>query len=135
MSYNGDETSAGIKEHPAAQRVLHAINRLYARVYHRVDVLSPQRLPARGPAILVCNHTSGIDPELIQSCCPRVITWMMAREYYEIPMLRHVLDLIGVIPVSRGARDSAATRAAMRALSDGKILGLFPEGKIETTNE
>ncbi len=135
MSDNGDEIPGGGYGNPRAQPVLQAINRLYARVYHQVEVRSPQRLPARGPAILVCNHTSGIDPELIQSCCPRIIIWMMAREYYEVPGLRKVLDWIGVIPVSRGARDSAATRAAMRALSDGKILGLFPEGKIETTSE
>jgi len=83
----------------------------------------------------VCNHTSGLDPELIQSCCKRMITWMMAREYYEIPFMRRVLDVVGVIPISRGMRDTAATRAAMRALADGKVLGLFPEGKIETTRE
>src|SRR5690348_15956532 len=135
MSNNGDEISGGGYGNPRAQPVLQAINRLYARVYHQVEVLSPQRLPTRGPAILVCNHTSGIDPELIQSCCPRIILWMMVREYYEVPILRNVLELIGVIPVSRGARDSSATRAAMRALTDGKILGLFPEGKIETTDE
>lgn len=117
------------------QSFLQGFNRLYARVYHRVDVLAPPQIPARGPAILVCNHTSGLDPELIQSCCKRMITWMMAREYYEIPILRQVLDVVGVIPVSRGMRDTSATRAAMRALADGRVLGLFPEGKIETTRE
>src|SRR4051812_47529161 len=77
-------------ERSYALRALQGVNRLYARVYHSVEVIAPPQLPARGAAILVCNHTSGIDPELIQSCCSRVITWMMAREYYEMPVLRNV---------------------------------------------
>jgi 1-acyl-sn-glycerol-3-phosphate acyltransferase len=125
----------GLISQRSGQRLLHAINRLYARLYHNVEVLAPPQIPKQGPAILVCNHTSGLDPELIQSCCGRVITWMMAREYYELPVLRFIFDTVGVIPVSRGGRDTAATRAAMRALADGKVLGVFPEGKIETTDE
>ncbi len=116
-------------------RILHGINRVFARVYHNVEVLSPPHLPLKGPAILVSNHTSGVDPHLIQSCCNRVITWMMAREYYDQPILRDLLDVIGVIPVSRGQRDTAATRAALGALENGEILGLFAEGKIAPTSE
>src|SRR4051812_24610919 len=71
-------------------RLLQAVDVCFARIYHRVNVLSPQRLPKQGPAILICNHTSGLDPMLIQSVCPRLIVWMMAREYYEISALRWV---------------------------------------------
>jgi len=114
---------------------MHGINRVYARGYHRLRVLSPCPLPPRGPGIVVSNHTSGLDPHLIQSCCPRLITWMMAREYYDLPVLRTVLDQVGVIPVSRSGRDMAAMRAAMRALENGQLLGIFPEGKIEPGDE
>jgi len=112
---------------------MQAINRLYTRVYHTLDVRSPQRLPDSGPAILICNHTSSLDPHLIQACCPRLITWMMAKEYYELPVLNTLLRILGVIPVTRSGRDMSATRAALRALENGQILGVFPEGKIETT--
>jgi 1-acyl-sn-glycerol-3-phosphate acyltransferase len=117
------------------QRALHAANRIFARVYHHVDVLSACTLPRRGPAILVCNHTSGLDPQLIQSTCPRLITWMMAREYYDLPVIRKILDTVGVIPITRGARDTGATRAAIRALENGEILGIFPEGRIAPTRQ
>jgi 1-acyl-sn-glycerol-3-phosphate acyltransferase len=117
------------------QRALHAANRIFTRVYHHVDVLTPCNLPRRGPAILVCNHTSGLDPQLIQSTCPRLITWMMAREYYDLPVIRGILDTVGVIPITRGARDTGATRAAIRALGSGEILGIFPEGTIAPARE
>ena len=118
-----------------ALRVFQALNVCLARIYHRVTVLRPLRMPRTGPAILVCNHTSGLDPLLIQSVCPRLIIWMMAKEYYDLPALRGFFELIETIPVDRGGRDLAATRAALRALAAGRILGVFPEGRIERTHE
>jgi 1-acyl-sn-glycerol-3-phosphate acyltransferase len=118
-----------------AVRLLHAVNRIGVRMYHHLDVLTPCRFPARGRAIMICNHTSGLDPHLIQSCSHRVIIWMMAREYYDKPVIKPLLDKIGVIPIARNGRDSAGTRAALRALENEQILGIFPEGRIETTRE
>jgi len=116
-------------------RLLRAGAAFYARVYHRLRVRRPSHLPRHGPAILVCNHTSGLDPALIQSACPRLIRWMMAREYFDIRGLRWFFRTVGAIPVQRSGRDTAATRAAMRALEEGFVLGVFPEGKIEATTE
>ena len=113
-------------------RLLKAADLLFCRAYHRLTVYSPPRLPARGPAILICNHTSGLDPVLIQSVCKRVIVWMMAKEYYEIRPLRPFFEVVEAIPVDRTARDTSAMRSALRALQDGRILGIFPEGRIST---
>ena len=118
-----------------AIRLLQAFDVCFARIYHRVNVLSPQRLPKHGPAILICNHVSGLDPMLIQSVCPRLIVWMMAREYYEMRGLKTIFKTVEAIPVDRAGRDLAATRAALRALEAGRILGVFPEGKIETSHD
>src|SRR4051812_46273398 len=65
-------------------RILRVVNTCFARHFHHLEVLSPCPLPPTGPAILVCNHISGLDPVLIQSASKRLIVWMMAREYYEI---------------------------------------------------
>ena len=131
----GPTFDAGRPEDRLTIRLLQAFDVCFARIYHRVNVLSPQRLPKHGPAILICNHVSGLDPMLIQSVCPRLIVWMMAREYYEIPLLRPIFRTVEAIPVDRGGRDLAATRAALRALEAGRILGVFPEGKIEKSRQ
>jgi 1-acyl-sn-glycerol-3-phosphate acyltransferase len=116
-------------------RVALGVNLLYSRVYHQVRVVGRCGVPRNGAAILASNHISGLDPLLLQSACPRLIRWMMAREYYDVPGLRKQLDAIGAIPVERSGRDLAATRAALRALADGCVLGVFPEGRIATRNE
>lgn len=130
--------AAGAADRPEDKlltRVLQAVDVCFARIYHRVTVLSPQRLPKAGPAILICNHVSGLDPLLIQAVCPRLIVWMMAKEYYEIRALKWIFEQIHAIPVGRGGRDLAATRAALRALENGHVLGVFPEGRIEPTRD
>lgn len=115
--------------------VLHGVNRILTRAYHQLEVYSPCRLPKYGPAIVVSNHTSSLDPHLIQACCPRLIAWMMAKEYFELPIVEGILTRIGIIPVTRSGRDMAAMRSAMRALENGQLLGIFPEGKIADTPE
>lgn len=119
---------------PLGTRLLKNAGRIYAQAFHRLDVLSPPQLPTTGAAILICNHTSGIDPALIQAPCKRLIVWMMAKEYYDTP-LRRGFEMLAAIPVDRGSRDLAPTRAALRALECGRIVGIFPEGKIETSRD
>lgn len=122
-------------EDKLAIRMLRAIDVCFARIYHNLEVRAPHHFPRRGAGILVCNHTSALDPLLIQSVSPRLIVWMMAGEYYDLPILRNIFPLLEVIPVNRSGRDMGATRAALRALSHGRILGVFPEGRIETSRE
>jgi 1-acyl-sn-glycerol-3-phosphate acyltransferase len=116
-------------------RFLMAINRWFVHGYHHLRVHTPCPLPKVGPAILVSNHTSSLDPLIIQATTGRVIRWMMAGEYYDMKPMNLVFETIGVILVRRSGRDLAATRAAMRALESGSLLGVFPEGKIETNSD
>jgi 1-acyl-sn-glycerol-3-phosphate acyltransferase len=133
MDNNG--VPLGLAEDAATIRVLRAVGRCYARIYQRLEVRSPCQLPRKGGAILVCNHTGAVDPVLIQSVCPRLIRWMMAKEYFDRKLLRWIFDSVGVILVERSGRDMAATRHAMRALQAGQVLGVFPEGRIETSTD
>src|SRR3984885_13797810 len=116
-------------------RILRAANVIFSRVYHQREVLPPPQLPRQGPAIFVCNHISGLDPALIQSACSRMIVWMMAREYYTQPGMRWLFKQVEVIPVDRERRDLSAVRLALAALREGRILGIFPEGRLETSRE
>jgi 1-acyl-sn-glycerol-3-phosphate acyltransferase len=54
----------------------------------------------------------------------------MAREYFEYKLMRGFFGTMGVILVDRAGHDLSATRAAMRTLKAGYVLGVFPEGKI-----
>lgn len=122
-------------ENSAKIRVLHAINRVFSRVYHRVEVEGDVRVPRTGPVLIVSNHISSLDPLLIQSVVNRPIVWMVAKEYFDVAPLGWLFKSIQSIPVSRNGRDSTALRAAMRALSAGRVLGVFPEGRIARSRQ
>jgi 1-acyl-sn-glycerol-3-phosphate acyltransferase len=110
--------------------VLHRFFRLYCGLWHqlRTDRWAP--LPETGPAILISNHTCGIDHMLLQSSSRRLLGFMIAREYYDAPWLHWICSFIGCIPVNRDGRDLAAIRAGLRALGEGRVLPIFPEGTI-----
>jgi 1-acyl-sn-glycerol-3-phosphate acyltransferase len=114
-------------------QVLRAIDTLFARVYHNLQIVQPAHLPRHGAGILVCNHVSSVDPILLQSAVPqRLVIWMMAKEYMDMPGFGSIFRTLGVIPVDRNGRDSTSLRNALRALKDGRMLGIFPEGRFAT---
>jgi 1-acyl-sn-glycerol-3-phosphate acyltransferase len=110
-------------------RLLWWLNALYCGFLHRLEAgVAP--LPEHGPAILVANHTCGIDHLILQAGCQRVLGFMIAQEYFNFWAIRPFCRLIGCIPVRRDGRDLSATRAALRALESGRVVPIFPEGKI-----
>ena len=86
-------------------------------------------------AVIVCNHRSSVDPFFLQMVTGRKIHWMVAREYCEHPAFRWFLRTCEVIPVGRGGVDTAATKAALRIVTGGGLIGMFPEGRINRTGD
>ncbi len=112
-------------------RLLWEVNRGYCRIMHRFFWAGIDPLPRTGPAILVCNHQSSVDPFILAATTRRMISFLIADEYYHTPGFRLLFERMGCIPVKRNQQDIAATRKALKALKQGKLLGIFPEGGIE----
>jgi 1-acyl-sn-glycerol-3-phosphate acyltransferase len=83
---------------------------------------------------LIANHTCGIDHLLLQATTYRVLGFMIAQEYYDNRLFHPFCKLIRCIPVKRDGRDLSATRAALRALEEGRVVPIFPEGRILPTS-
>ena len=117
-----------------ALRLLWWINVLYCDFWHDLESGGPAPLPARGPALLIANHTCGVDPMVLQAGCHRVLRFLVAQEWYDYWAVRPLCRLLGAIPVRRDGRDLSATRAALRALEAGHVVPIFPEGQIVPTS-
>lgn len=128
--------SRGMLDNPrrdAKWGFVHAFLNLYARVWHTLRVEGRSSIPksqAPGPLIVVANHTAGVDPFLIQSICPFEIRWMMARDMMA-PELDDIWTWAEVIPVDRSGKDTSSARQAIAHLRAGRVLGVFPEGRLE----
>src|SRR5437660_942008 len=81
--------------------------------------------PRLGPAMLFWRSVTGLVPLLVRSALSnRLVTWMMAKEYYDLKSLRWMYRAVGAIPVQRSGRALTATHGALRALEAGHILGV-----------
>lgn len=112
-------------------KLLIAANRLYCRVMFRVGHPSPPPLPLSGPVLLVSDHTSLTDPLVLFATAGRPIRFLMAREFYALPILNWIFKLYGCIPISRGRFEVAPIRAILHALAQEDVVGIFPEGGID----
>lgn len=113
---------------------LDGLNRLFCWHYHRLQADCIE-LPQQGPAILVSNHISGLDPLLLIAASPRPLRFIIAAEQYHRFGLTWLFRAVGCIPVDRQGRPERAFRAALKALAEGDVIALFPHGKIHLDSE
>lgn len=93
-------------------------------------------IPIEGPAIVVANHISTLDPFVLAASSPnRVPGYMIAAEYAKIPIFRWLVESIECVPVTRSGVDTASVKAALRHLGSGKLLGIFPQGGVQNPAE
>ncbi len=108
--------------------------RLLCMRYHRLQLVDLP-LPAEGPAILVANHISGLDPLLMIACSRRPVRFLIAREQYRRFGLQWLFRAAGCIPVDRQRSPEKALRQAIKALREGEVVALFPHGKIHLDSD
>ena len=87
-----------------------------------------ERVPRRGPLIVASNHIHFADPPLLGGVLPRYVRFMAKQEAFKFPWGWLFANLYGAFPVRRGEMDRGAIRAAERILSEGGVVGMFPEG-------
>ena len=117
------------------QKPLFAWSFLMARLLWRVRVGGRLPVPPGQGAVIVCNHHGPIDPSFIALAADRLVHWMVAREYTQHGVVGWFMRTCEVIPVSRGGIDTAATKQAIRYAQNGGLVGVFPEGRINTTDQ
>jgi acyl-[acyl-carrier-protein]-phospholipid O-acyltransferase / long-chain-fatty-acid--[acyl-carrier-protein] ligase len=106
---------------------------LLTHTVYRIRIVGQQHVPARGPALLVCNHMSHADGFLVGACIQRFVRFMVYRPYYEKPVLRWFLSRIYAIPVAAGRDAVASLERARKELEAGHVVCIFAEGEISRT--
>lgn len=110
-------------------RLLDAIRfRPFLRALYRIETTGADRIPDRGPCILVANHESLLDPFILGTVTTRPVRYMAKAELWRSSLLARIMDAFGTFPVERGTGGAAALGRAGRLLAEGEILGIFPQG-------
>ena len=103
--------------------------RLYWGTRYRDFERIPGEVPPEGP-VLVSNHTSGLDPVLIEYATDLDVRWLMMKAMM-VPGVRGFARWKRLFQIEFGPGDRKVIRAAMQAIKGGEVVGIFPEGGIE----
>jgi 1-acyl-sn-glycerol-3-phosphate acyltransferase len=105
------------------------VNTLY-----RVRVDGLENIPQEGPALLVCNHVSFMDPLLLMANLRRPARFVMYYKIFNIPVLKFVFRTAKAIPIAGQKEDPVVLQRAYdevdAALADGELVCIFPEGGL-----
>ena len=81
---------------------------------------------------LACTHLSHLEPFLLGMIARRPIDWMTRIEFYGHPVSTWFLMRFAAIPVRRQGVSANAIRTAIGRVTDGRVVGICPEGGVAT---
>ena len=112
---------------------------LITHTVYRIRVHGRENVPAKGPALLVCNHVSFVDAVVIAGACRRPIRFVMDHGIFKVPVLNFIFRTMRTIPIAAEKVDPKLKEQAFadvaEALRNGELVGIFPEGAITANGE
>lgn len=119
--------------------LLRFLSWLLITVIYRLRLEGIDRIPGKGPALLICNHVSFVDPIVISAACRRPVRFIMDASIFRIPGLNAVFRGMKAIPVAPAKEDpetyERAFAVAAQELRDGHLVCIFPEGRLTADGE
>jgi 1-acyl-sn-glycerol-3-phosphate acyltransferase len=110
---------------------MHEFGRLIGRYLYvpvfRFHVHHIDRFPLTGPVVLVANHSSMIEPQVLFGIVPRRSVFLVKGELFK-GIAGKGLRAIGQLAIRRGSPDRKPLLAAVQVLRGGGLIGVFPEG-------
>jgi len=104
------------------------------KAIYKPSVIGKKNIPENGRIILAGNHTNYFDCILVGTATKRCVHYLAKDELMKGP-LKYIFKGMGIIPVNRRQKDKAALENAENILKDEKVIGIFPEGTINRTED
>ena len=108
-------------------------------VLYRLRPTGIENVPRKGPAIVVCNHVSYMDPILLTGCIRRRMRFVMYYRIFQMPLLRFFFEHMRAIPIAGKMEDEQLMEEAFERVDEelaaGNVVCIFPEGGITRDGE
>ncbi len=95
---------------------------------YKMTIDGRERIPAKGPYIVVANHVNWKDPPAIEFTFQVALRFMAKIEAFRMFFIGGLMRGIGCFPVRRGEGDRRAVVMCLQVLRVGNPLAFFPEG-------
>lgn len=115
-------------------RLIKTILRIYLTAcVRRIHVVGEDNL-LPGPKILAANHPNFNDGFALPFVISEKLHFLMQSEVYNLPIFGFLFSKADQIPVVKG-RGREAIEVALKRLAEGKVVVIFPEGKLNHGGE
>ena len=105
------------------------------RAYFGLELSGIENIPASGPLIVTPNHQTFADPALVTIPVRRRVYYMAWNRLFEIPVFSWLIRRLRAFPVRIDSADPSSMREAVRLLTAGHVLMIFPEGERTLTGK
>ena len=108
-------------------------------LFYRVRPTGIENIPDDGPAIVVCNHVSFMDPIILGGSIRRPMRFVMYHKIFDIPILNFFFRNAKAIPIASAHENKQLMDEAFdkvdAELAAGNLVCIFPEGSITQDGE
>jgi 1-acyl-sn-glycerol-3-phosphate acyltransferase len=94
-----------------------------------VEVRGLDRIPERGPFLVVANHESFLETMLIPAVIERPVQAMAKSTQFNVPFFGWLMAQVFAFPVRRFEIDPQTVRYVIRRFSEGYGVVIYPEGE------
>ena len=112
---------------------------IFVNIIYRIRPTGITNVPDEGPAVVVCNHVSYMDPILLSASIKRPMRFVMYYKIFHLPLLRFLFQQAKAIPIASAREDETIMREAFdkvdEELANGNVVCIFPEGGITRDGE
>ncbi|MDH4054246.1 MAG: MFS transporter [Gammaproteobacteria bacterium] len=112
---------------------------LVINLVYRIRPTGLEHIPKTGPAVVVCNHVSFMDPVILGGSIMRPMRFVMYYKIFQMPVLSFIFRNAKAIPIASRAENEELMNAAFEQvdaeLAAGNIVCVFPEGGLTTDGE
>lgn len=115
-------------------RITRPLIKVFMKIFFCPTYIGTELIPTDVNFILAGNHTSYLDPLLLMSSTNKTIHFL-AKDSLAKGIKGLLFRSMGIIPVNRKIHDKNALKTAEEELLNKKVIGIFPEGTINRTEE
>jgi 1-acyl-sn-glycerol-3-phosphate acyltransferase len=88
-----------------------------------------EHIPRRGPALLIANHQSFLDPILLGLCSSRPLRFLARRTLFKKGFFGWLIRALRAVPIDQEGVGKEGLRTILDELQAGEAVVVYPEGE------
>ncbi|HYT90603.1 MAG TPA: lysophospholipid acyltransferase family protein [Gemmataceae bacterium] len=113
----------------AVHKLAYMLSATAMPVFFRLRIEGGAHIPRTGPALLVANHQSFLDPILLGLCTPRALCYLARKSLFRNPFFAWLIRVLGAVPIDQQGVGKEGIKTILEQLQRGEAVVVFPEGE------